>query len=76
MVEKERQREIERVKESQRLNTGKAVSLPTGEAVRNITDFGIGCCQKSARGKKKHLFQKMSSKQELEEIKKSNCVLP
>ena len=42
----------------------------------NMTDFGIGWCQKSARGKKKHLFQKMFSKQELEEIKKSNCVLP
>lgn len=76
MVEKERQREIERVKESQRLSRGKAANLPTGGAVTNITDFGIGWCQKSARGKKKHLFQKMFSKQELEEIKKSNCVLP
>ena len=33
-MEKEREREIERVKESQRLSTGKAVSLPPDEAVR------------------------------------------
>ena len=51
MVEKEREREIERVKESQRLSTDKAANLPTGEAVMNMTDFGIGYCQKSARGK-------------------------
>ena len=51
MVEKEREREIERVKESQRLSTDKAANLPTGKAVMNMTDFGIGYCQKSARGK-------------------------
>ena len=48
---KKREREIERVKESQRLSTDKAANLPTGEAVMNMTDFDIGCCQKSARKK-------------------------
>lgn len=67
------------------MSTGKAANSPTSEAVMNMLSkfryTGFEWCWllpgiSKEKKKTEHLFQKISSKQELEEIKKSNCGLP